>query len=120
MVIGALHCITDASRFSGQPRRLAKPWIDSLKVGRMSSRSASPGCGGLYIGGIGSVPRCAAHDLINIFIDARLNVMKQSLARTRARLSGRPAFWPGVIYPGLSARRVAVGQGRPALSACAA
>lgn len=33
-----------------------------------------------------------------------LREMLKSLARTRARLSGRPAFWPSVIYPGLSAR----------------
>jgi len=33
-------------------------------------------------------------------------------ARTRARLRRRAACRPGPIYPGLSARRVAAGQGR--------
>lgn len=49
------------------------------------------------------------------FCDVCCPWLLDSAARTRARLSCRAAFCPAVIYPGLSAQRVAVGQGRPAL-----
>ncbi len=44
-------------------------------------------------------------------LDGSFSVVPESPARTRARLSAGATCRPGVIYPGLSARRVAEGQG---------
>ena len=44
-------------------------------------------------------------------LDGSFSLVPESPARTRARLSAGATCRPGVIYPGLSARRVAEGQG---------
>lgn len=44
-------------------------------------------------------------------LDGSFSLVPESPARTRARLSAGATCRPGVIYPGLSARRVAAGQG---------
>jgi hypothetical protein len=44
-------------------------------------------------------------------LDGSFSLVLESPARTRARLSAGATCRPGVIYPGLSARRVAEGQG---------
>lgn len=48
--MGALHSMTAESRLGEQSRRLARLTAVSPNAGSMSSRRASPGCGGLCIG----------------------------------------------------------------------
>lgn len=53
--MGTLHSMTAESRLGEQSRRLARLAAVSPSAGRMSSRRASPGCGGLCIGSMANV-----------------------------------------------------------------